>query len=395
MDFIRAENYPRKFLNIRLFIISALLCWLTAAPAGAQMIPEEAGTDSVVQALLPVISYGSTEGLFGGAMYNRYDYSGDIEPFHNYAEASAFVSTKGFVEVEMLYERTRTFGRDVRSRIDLSFRRYTADNFFGVGNSTTFESDLWEDEFYFVETIGAGFEYQARKPLYKVNEMRRFDLTGGFGAEYNIPYARGDRSAFAEQPPNGSSGGWSMLVSTGFVWENRDSEFDPSRGNRAEFQVRYFPAPVNEFPVTTLRLQFRQYFRLFNRLKIANRLEARHAGGDVPYWELSKLGDDYTLRGYPFNRFQGRSSLAYSLELRSWILEFPDFHRLKVGLHIFTDTGRVLTGEDDFSDLFRDYKQTVGVGGAVSIFSPDLIMRGSVGFSEDMSQIYIGIGYMF
>ncbi len=147
--------------------------------------------------------------------------------------------------------------------------------------------------------------------------------------------------------------------------------------------------------MTTARLELRQYFYLFNWLTIANRLEARHAGGDVPYWEMSTLGDSQTLRGYPLNRFKGKSSVAYNLELRGWVLQFPEFYNLKFGTQLFTDVGRVFTGSDDFDDLFEGYKQTVGFGGAMSIFNPDFILRGEIGFSEDVSRIYIGVGYMF
>ncbi|MDZ7683308.1 MAG: hypothetical protein U5J63_16775 [Fodinibius sp.] len=45
--------------------------------------------------------------------------------------------------------------------------------------------------------------------------------------------------------------------------------------------------------------------------------------------------------------------------------------------------------------MFSDYKQTIGIGGAMSIFNPDFILRGEVGFSEEVSRIYIGIGYLF
>ncbi len=367
---------------------------MIAAESAAQVLPDEPGADSLVHALLPVISFTSNEGLMGGTIYNRYDYRGDVEPFHNYTESSALISTKGFIQVSGRYERTRTFGRNIRSTIDLFLQRYTMDNYFGIGNTTVFNKGLWEEEFYFFETLSFGLDYQARRPLYE-RELRRFDLTGGIGSEYHIPYSRGDQTLYAGQTPNGSEGGWVNFLSTGFIRENRDSEFDPTRGNRLEFRLRFSPELISTYALTTLRLEFRQYFQLFNRLKIANRLEVRHAGGDIPFWEMSMLGDEYTLRGYPLNRFLGRSSVAYTLELRSWILEFPDYYGLKFGGHLFTDTGRVFTPADDFNDLFGGYKQTIGIGGAMSVFSPDFILRGSIGFSEELSRIYIGVGYMF
>jgi hemolysin activation/secretion protein len=107
------------------------------------------------------------------------------------------------------------------------------------------------------------------------------------------------------------------------------------------------------------------------------------------------LGNKNTLRGYPLNRFKGNSSLAYTLELRTWLLKFPQFYGLKFGGQLFTDAGRVFTEVDDANDLFKEYHQTVGLGGAMSVFNPDFILRGEIGFSEDVSRIYIGVGYMF
>jgi outer membrane protein assembly factor BamA len=179
------------------------------------------------------------------------------------------------------------------------------------------------------------------------------------------------------------------------IWENRDSEFDPHRGNRAELDLRVAPELISSYGLMSARLELRQYFYLFNWLTIANRLETRHVTGNVPYWELSMLGGQDNLRGYPLNRFMGNSLLAYTLELRGWFLKFPELENLKFGGHLFTDTGRVFTGSDDLDDLFSGYKQTIGFGGTMSVFHPDLILRGEIGFSEDISRIYIGVGYLF
>jgi hypothetical protein len=73
---------------------------------------------------------------------------------------------------------------------------------------------------------------------------------------------------------------------------------------------------------------------------------------------------------------------------------FPEYG-LKLGVQLFTDAGRVFTGEDQTEDLFRDYKQTFGFGGAISLFSPDFICRGDIGFSDEVTRIYVGIGYAF
>jgi hypothetical protein len=352
------------------------------------------GPDSIAIAFVPAVSYSSNEGLVGGLIYNRLNYKGGVRPFKNYLQSTALVSTKGFVEVEGIYEQTRSFGRDIRSIYDVFFRRYTTDIFFGIGNQTSFSENLWENDYYYFETISFGLSYKARKPIYE-NDHAQLDIVAGAGTEYQVPYSKGAATSFAVNRPNGSEGGWVNYLNTGFIWENRDSEFDPHHGNRAELEMRFSPDLISTYALTSTRLELRQYFHLFHWLTIANRLEARHVTGDVPYWERSALGSDETLRGYPFNRFRGNTSIAYNLELRAWILKFPRLYGLKFGGHVFTDAGRVFTGSDDFNDLFEDYKQTIGFGGTMSIFNPDFILRGEIGFSEDVSRIYIGVGYLF
>lgn len=378
---------------IRCFLFFILIFYL-AMPSQAQFMQPRVGADSLSHALVPAAGYSSNQGFLGGIIYNRFDYRGNQEPFNNYLQSTAVATTKGFIEVEAQYEQTRTFGREIRSIADVYFHRYTKDLFFGIGNETTFSDSRWDDNYYFFESISFGFDYRIRRPVYS-RRQRQLDVQAGASTEYHIPYIRQQESSFAEQTPNGSEGGWVNNINTGLIWENRNSEFDPNRGNRAELELRFAPDLISTYALTTARLELRQYFYLFNWLTVANRLEARHGGGDVPYWEMSTLGDSQTLRGYPLNRFKGNSSIAFNLELRAWVLKFPEVYNLKFGGQLFTDVGRVFTDSDDFDDLFKGYKQTVGFGGAMSIFNPDFILRGEIGFSEEVSRIYIGVGYLF
>ncbi|WP_138431416.1 ShlB/FhaC/HecB family hemolysin secretion/activation protein [Fodinibius saliphilus] len=375
-------------------ILTIVLINLFCGSASAQLLGGGVGADSISTALVPAFGYSSNEGFVGGAIFNRYNYKGGIAPFKNYLKSSAIVSTKGFVEAEMKYEQNRSFNRDIRTSVEGYFYRYTTDLFFGVGNNTTFSESQWNNNYYFFRSISFGAQYKLRKPLFR-DRHSQFDLQGGLSTQYYIPYERQQQSSFFQLSPNGQEGGWINNLNAGFVWENRDSEFDPTKGNRAELEVRFAPNLISKYAFTTVRLELRQYFQLFNWITFANKLEARHAAGDTPFWELSTLGDAYTLRGYPLNRFKGNSSIAYTLELRTWLFEFPELYNLKFGGQLFTDTGRVFTTPDDVKDLFRGYKQTIGFGGAMSIFTPDFILRGDVGFSEDVTRIYVGVGYLF
>lgn len=347
----------------------------------------------MASAFVPVLSYSSDIGFAGGAIFGHYDYRGGVRPFNRYIEASAIASTKGYVQVNGLFEQTHSFGTNIRSKIKVDFDRLAEENFFGIGNTTTFEEDKWENDYYFFKSIAVGGDYQARKPVHR-NSDSQFDVIAGFGIEYQKPSVLLESSAFRETMPNGSKGGFIGYLNAGFVWENRDSEFDPGRGNRAAFELVYAPSWTSEYALTTYRLDLRQYVRFFDRITLAGRIIGNHSTGDVPFWRLPTLGNDQTLRGYPLNRFKGSSAISYNLELRTWVFRLPDYN-IKLGGQLFTDFGRVFTREDDLHDFFSDYKQTIGIGGALSLFSPDFILRGDIGFSEDVSRIYIGVGYIF
>jgi hypothetical protein len=89
----------------------------------------------------------------------------------------------------------------------------------------------------------------------------------------------------------------------------------------------------------------------------------------------------------------GKASISYTAELRSWLIDPP--YNSRFGLHAFSDIGRVFTADHSFDDALNDYKQTFGVGAAVSMFNPEFILRAELGRSEDLSRFYVGIGYSF
>ena len=379
---------------IRKVCFTAIFVFVVSSSLFAQLLDEEAEADSVSSTLVPAVSYSSDEGVIGGILYDRKNFKGNIQPFRSRLKGKALASTLGFIEVEAKYIQTESWNSSIRSVVDLQFHRYTADSYFGIGNATSFSDEGWKNGFYDFKSIGWELNYFGYYPLYQ-NESRQFDLKFGLGVEYENPKAKNDSTSFALYPPKGNTGGWTNYLATGFVFENRDRTFDARHGNRTEVTLSYSPALIGDYSLFSAHGQYRQYFQPFSFLTIANMLNLRYVGGDVPYWKMSTLGDDNTLRGYPLNRFQGNASVAYTLELRSWILKFPQFYKLRLGGHLFTDVGRVFTDADIFEDTFRGYHQTVGIGGTLSVLESDFILRGELGFSEDTSRIYIGLGYLF
>ncbi|HLR31275.1 MAG TPA: hypothetical protein VK074_02220, partial [Fodinibius sp.] len=101
--------------RIVFFLLGAL--WIIPSAIFAQNGDSRMNPDSVNSALVPAVGYSSNQGLAGGAVFSRINATGDIKPFKSYLKGSAMVSTKGFVDVEAVHERTRNFGRPIRSTV--------------------------------------------------------------------------------------------------------------------------------------------------------------------------------------------------------------------------------------------------------------------------------------
>lgn len=386
-------------MNIR-FIYALFLFVFFAEELRAQIVipPGSQDQDTVVTAFVPAAGYASDFGFLGALAINRYRYRPGYTPYYSLTEMRIRASTKAFFDLRFGHEQMETFGWPLRSRWTLSGESHPFDNYFGKGNDSVFESSDWDDGYYNYMVRRAGFSWEGRKKVYHSKRERgRLDLTASFSVAYHRP--DDDNTAFIGiDRPKGIDGGWVNKVGAGFIWENRDSEIDPGRGNRMEFSIKGAPSLLfSDYAMGSLFSDIRKYFTLpvpYVHPVLALRLSGSHTFGTVPYWELPYLGDERTLRGYPLYRFRGTSSVLYNVEVRTWVYEVP-YLDFKLGVHGFHDAGRVFWNEDSLNDLFRDYHRTFGGGVASTLFTPDFILRIDAGFSKEMFRLYMNIGYMF
>ncbi|MEX0770841.1 MAG: BamA/TamA family outer membrane protein [Balneolaceae bacterium] len=379
------------------FALSAMICvgWFPLDMRG-QTLPVEPDTETagVHYMFVPAFAYTSDLGFVGGGLGQRIDYGDGVSPFLDLTQLTFTASTKGLISSRIRYDRTRSLNRSIRSTFDLRVERFFNQNYFGVGNHTGFRRSLWDEEHYFYEHREVKLDYTARTPLEEWFGDERLDLLFTYGLIYNSPKVAGEDSFYAADRPFGRKGGWIHEFGTGLVFENRENEFDPRNGSRYEFRVSAAPSGVSDYGFGRIGLNTRHYIPLFHNVILAHQFDVRMTSGDLPFWALPKMGSEDELRGYAENRFRGQSRWFSLTEVRAWVLEFPDYD-LKFGLHFFWDAGRVYSERDSIEDSLSNLKHTFGVGGSTALFSPDLIFRGEVGFSDEMYRIYIGIGYLF
>ena len=363
----------------------------------AQGLPEASGQDSVQVHVFPVAAYTSDEGIIVGAAVSRIDFRGGVKPYHSRFTTMPLVSTKGYISLNIKYQQTHLFNSPWRLRINPYIYRIVNDNYFGIGNDTPFSTHLWNNGFYYVETLDLGLDVKTTYPLLsdKTHNGLKLQLHGGF--EYLDPRSRGDSTRFSLDNPDGMKGRWHNYIGAGLTWDNRDDPDLPTRGNWAFIDVNLSPKLIlNDYNNLIFKVQYAHYFsfHLIRDVVVAQRLYWHQLVGKASYWYQPYLGDDHTLRGFPERRFTGKATMIYNLELRTWLFSLPSLH-IRVGGQLFMDAGKVYETKANYTHFFEHYKHTFGLGGSLSLFDPHFFIRGDLGFSKDLWRIYAGFGYMF
>jgi len=351
--------------------------------------------ENVTYALLPILGFTSDLGFIGGARTQRFDYGDDpTMQFKNVTQLDLSASTKGSFNLLLDHTRLQSFGTDIRSRFLVDGIIFQNTPYFGIGNNSEFSSSAFEDDLNFFEFRRFLFQHVGRKHILSLGNKGFLDAMTNIRISTTDPRSTGEETVFANDLPFGAEGGWVNRLGFGLVADTRDNEFDPRNGILAEALISFSgDLTASDFSFTKFLLEFRQYRRLIGDITIAQRIELHHVSGSAPFWERPTLGSFMSLRGFVEGRFIGDTSVQQNLELRTWVFSLFD-DELRLGAQAFWDTGRVYSKLDS-DKLFSNWNHTVGVGGVFSIFTPDFIVRGDIGVSNEIIRVYGGLGYAF
>lgn len=378
----------------KIIALTAILFGLIIPAKGISQVISEPDMEGVNHSVYPVAGYSSDYGLFGGGLYQRIDYADGKRPFLSNTVIDATGSTNGKWVGAFEYERTEIFGRSLRTRSVLTLYRNPTSTYFGIGNNTDFTDSELDDGLFYLLQRRISASYEIRRPLQFLGDYGKIEGIFRLQGSYTTNEDKGEDTRFVQSPPDGADGGWVNQIGAGFLYDIRDSEFDSRSGIRAEIGADISPLVAgNEYSFSTYFAEVSSFISITEKIVFAQRFAGEYSHGSVPFYELPALGNKDGLRGFAINRFIGNSSLLYMAEVRSWLFSFYE-DEIKFGGHLFYDTGRVFS-DFDSSGLFESWKNTWGIGGAMSVFNPDLIFRGEVGFSNESYRIYAGIGYAF
>jgi hypothetical protein len=199
-------------------------------------------------------------------------------------------------------------------------------------------------------------------------------------------------------------------------WDNRDYPMNPARGQAITVEYNLDPGIVDE-SWDVVQVELEHYWDLgrserFRQRTLALNFWTAHAlsweetpSGDIkhqpPAYTGATLGGLWRMRGFPTQRFNDRSAIYYSAELRltpEWN-PFVNWPRLQKHLGVewlqfapFVEVGRVAS-DWDFSELHEDMKYSGGLG--IRARARGLVVRLDMAGSDEGVGIQMMVGMPF
>lgn len=259
---------------------------------------------------------------------------------------------------------------------ELRYRNFP-DKFYGIGNNSQYEDE-------------EKYEYN----LISIKNLFLKKVKPGFfaGLDYHFEYEYG----FSYTPEKmlergtitGYKGGIGSAIGAVAVIDTRDNIVNAYKGQLAEFSTYWYNnAFGSSFSFLALNGLYQKYWQIKKKHIIATQTKMRFSFGEVPFLDLSTLGDDDILRGYPKNRFRDNHFVATQVEYR-----FPLFWRF--GMTTFVGGGDVFNTLKDLS--LDQFKYSVGAGLRFVVNPAErLNLRFDYGYGREGGYFYIVVAEAF
>jgi len=259
---------------------------------------------------------------------------------------------------------------------DIRFRNFP-DRFYGIGNNTSKANE--ERYAYNLMQIKAMFLKQIKHDFFV-----GFDYE--FEKEYGFKYTTG--GVLESSSITGYKGGIGSALGLVAVIDTRDNIINAYKGSLAEVSSYFFtPILGSSFNFVNINGTYQKYWQIKPKNIIAFQTKAKFTFGDVPFLDMSMLGGEDILRGYPKNRFRDKNFLASQVEYR-----FPLVWRL--GLTTFAGVGDIFNKASDLR--FKTLKYSVGTGLRFVINPAErLNIRFDYAYGREGGQYYISVAEAF
>ncbi len=342
----------------------------------------------------PLIYYSSDDGFVGSIGINYTTHGFRKEEYKGSYDFYVRAGTVGNVQLGIHNHWKGLMGNwDVGFRADYG-RNYPYYNYFGLGNNTSKDPDLFDANYYRVNVKGLMTSLYTENEIFRKGIFRvglLFENLDAVASSDSILAFEGEKIPGAEMV---SLGG----INTRFYLDFRDRQIFATRGLQflaentsyttldgesgnfglAETYLKYFGTVKVLIPVTLV-------------VKVGG---SKNYGHQIPFYKYTYLGQFSNLRGYKRNRFTGDASVYLNSELRLHLGKVRNlFLPFETGLVGFYDIGNVWyngSGEGKwhpgygggfyFSPLTRDYLFTIMFESSVE---EKLLFRFGFGFMLD------------
>lgn len=267
--------------------------------------------------------------------------------------------------------------------------------FFGVGNNTTFDEDLVNDN--------QPFFYRVRRERQRVQA----ELTRRIVGKLHVAGALGIENSELTQLPGPSvfrTNFPSRLEDTDFtgrlslIFDARDNEYNSTKGVLIEAGALHGSGGDGYGRIYG---EIRGFLPLRDGTVLGARIAGSgttgtpplHASFELPMWErtITVLGGEDTHRGYDSGRFAGEHVLFGNVEIRHNILDLATIGALSA--IAFVDAGRVFVGEE-FRLTTDDLHVSGGGGLAIRILRSN-IFTFNLAKSKEGWNFSMNSGWMF
>jgi outer membrane protein assembly factor BamA len=333
--------------------------------------------------LVPYVTYNSLLGVTGSVHYERF-LSADAKFATDVSQ-----STRNQAFYRLRYADLHLRGpRHLFEGFALYENDRTA-RFFGIG-ANSLEGN---ETNYTLRQVGSEFTFGRRlipEVIASLTERLR-SVAIRRGAVDSLPYLQ---DVFTGVPGEDGSFVWAHRLA--LTYDTRDSQIMPTRGRYGQVFIEVADEALgSQASFVRYGLQGRWLWpHLGERLVLAVRgLLDRVDGPDIPFFELSELGGDETLRGFGESRFLDEGRVLVNAEERFKVFQINYGNvRTDIELAVFTDIGRVF---HSFSDLGSGKIQAVIGGGIRFLAASQIVAKIDVGLGSEGVAIFTGLDYPF
>lgn len=387
---------------------TGLASMLLVAPHAAG---QEAPATGLQVAGVPAINFDSDEGFGYGAIVELYQYGeGGRVPYVWTLQPTIFLTTEGRRDVTIFFDAPHLLPRGSRLDAFLAREEHIATPYYGLGNGSVRDESLQTEANPYFYRFGRT-RWQASVNVQHPIGPAGLRILMGAGAAHAtvkpVPEEEGTTYLAEEMAGSPAPEGWTNDVRVGLVWDTRDRESGTRSGAFSELLVQRAAGVLgSDYAYARVTLTDRRYVPLHARVVLAQRLLLQHVTEGAPLHDLHRLqtsfkqqeglGGARSVRGLPKNRYVGRGTFLWNLELRWRAAEFEIWGRqLHAVLTGFMDSGRVWGNGVEVAELFEDLHH--GYGGGIRVgMGENFVIAADLGTStEGDLPIYIGLGYLF